>query len=97
MIFPLIAVFVGLVLLCTWLSTKPQIFNYPMKITEANAQAAYREGERMMVWVSISMVVLYAGAAVSTFEWNGNAFLVVGLVGLVGSSLAGIVRLTGVQ
>ena len=91
MLFPLIAVFTGLVLVVAWISTRPQIFNYPMGITESNAQSAYREGERMMVWTQVALVVLYAGAAASTIGWDGGILVAAGLVGMLGAVIAGLV------
>lgn len=97
MLFPLITVFTVLVFVTAWISTRPQIFNYPMGITEANAQSAYREGERMMVWTAISIVPLYAGAAVSTFGGPGGFAIAAGLVCMLGAVIAGLVRLLAVQ
>lgn len=97
MVFPLIAIFVGLAWATAWISTRPQVFNYPMEITESNAQSAYREGERMMVWTSLSIVVLYAGAAAATFGRNAWLLLVVGLGGMLAAVIAGIVRLVAAR
>ena len=97
MLFPLVAVFTGLVLVVAWISTRPQIFNYPMGITESNAQSAYREGERMMVWTQVALVVLYAGAAASTIGWDGAILVAAGLVGMLGAVIAGLVRLLSVS
>ena len=76
-----------------WLSTRPQVFNYPGEITEANAQRMYREGERLMVWVLAGTAVVYLGIVLQTLTETGAAVLVVGLVVLLGSPLAGLVRM----
>lgn len=89
----LAAIMFGMGALITWLSTKPNVFNYPAEITESNAQRLYREGERMMVWVLAGMAVVYLGIVLQTFADTGAAVLVVGLVGLLGSTLAGLVRM----
>lgn len=89
----LAGVMTGLGALLTWLSTKPNLFNYPGEITESNAQRLYREGERMMVWVLAGLAVVYLGIALQTFAAAGAAVLVVGLVVLMGSTLAGLVRM----
>lgn len=76
-----------------WLSTKPHILNYPGDVTEANAQRLYREGERLMVWLFVALAVVYLGIVLQIFAHTGSAVLVVGLVGLMASTLAGLVRL----
>lgn len=76
-----------------WLSTRPQVLNYPGEITEANAQRMYREGERLMVWVLAGMAVVYLGIVLQTLTGTGAAVLVVGLVVLLVSTLAGLVRM----
>ncbi|UBH06911.1 hypothetical protein K8P10_002422 [Leucobacter sp. Psy1] len=48
-----------------WLSHHPRVFNYPVPITEFNAQAVYRVGEQTMVWVSLGCALLLAGASTS--------------------------------
>lgn len=89
----LAAIMFGMGALITWLSTKPNVFNYPAEITEANAQRLYREGERMMVWALAGLAVVYLGIVLQTFAETGAAVLVVGMVVLLGSTLAGIVRM----
>lgn len=80
--------------LTAWLSTKPNVLNYLGEVTEANAQRLYREGERMMVWVLTGVAVVYLGICLQTFAGTGSAVLMVGLVGLMGSTLAGMVRMS---
>lgn len=75
------------------LSTTPNVLNYPGKITESNAQRLYREGERLMVWVLAGVAVVYLGIVLQTFADTGSAVLIVGLVVLMGSTLAGLVRM----
>ena len=79
--------------LMAWASTKPNVLNYPGDITEANAQRLYREGERLMVWVLAGVAVVYLGIVLQTFADTGSAVLIVGLVVLMGSTLAGLVRM----
>ena len=69
------------------------MLNYPGEVTETNAQRIYREGERMMVWVLAGLAVVYLGIVLQSFGRAGSAILVVGLVALMGSTLAGLVRL----
>ena len=83
----------GMGALIAWLSTKPNVLNYPGDITEANAQRLYREGERMMVWVLAGLAVVYLGIVLLTFAETGSAVIVAGLVVLLGSTLAGMVRM----
>lgn len=74
------------------LSTRPRSFNYPSEITASNAQAVYREGERMLVWTLLGTVLIYVGIAWATLESGGDLLLVVGLVVLVAASIIGIIR-----
>ena len=76
------------------LSTEPRVFNYPLIVTEHNAQAVYREGERMMVWMLLSMQLIYAGLISSAMRGGGGgALLLIGLAAILGSVVVGIVRL----
>jgi len=84
----------GMGALTAWLSTQPNVLNYPGDITEANAQRLYREGERMMVWVLAGLAVVYLGICLQTFADAGSAVIVVGLVCLMGSTMAGLVRMS---
>lgn len=79
--------------LIAWASTKPHVLNYPGDITGANAQRLYREGERLMVWVLAGVAVVYLGIVLQTFADTGSVVLIVGLVVLMGSTLAGLVRM----
>ena len=86
-------VFVVLQLLLAWLSTKPRSFNYPVYLDENNAQALYREGERLMVWIAGGISVLYAGLVLMYFVSWGLAILMLGLALIVIALIVGIVRM----
>lgn len=75
------------------LSTRPRAFNYPLEITTDNAQTVYREGERLMVWTLLGMVVTYAGIAWSTVLTGGAPLLAAGLVVMVVAVVVGVIRL----
>lgn len=79
------------------LSTRPRWFNYPFELTAASAQAVYREGERLMVWLLVPMVLLYVALAAATIgQGMGSAaltLLVASLLGLPAVTLIGLVRL----
>ena len=75
------------------LSARPRVLNYPVILTDHNAQAVYREGERLMVWTLLGMQVLYLGIAWSVILGGGGALLVLGIAGLLGASAVGIVRM----
>ncbi|NMA76242.1 MAG: DUF1648 domain-containing protein [Actinomycetales bacterium] len=77
----------------TALSTRPRGFNYPSEITEGNAQAMYREGERMLVWTALGMQMIYLGIVWAVIVGGGGSLLAIGLVGLIGASVVGIIRL----
>lgn len=89
----LLAINIAMVGLMTWLSARPRWFNYPGDITEANAQFMYREGERMMVWLSLALVVVFYGAILSIYETD-NPFLVLGLISMPALTMTGLIRLS---
>lgn len=47
--------FVGM----TFLNRKPEIFNYPAKITPDNAAFHYRNATRMIRWLKLSIVLIF--------------------------------------
>ena len=87
------ALFTGLAVVMAWLSGRPQVFNYPIVITDANAQSVYREGERLMVWVAAGLALLYAGTAVASLGGGGGGVLIAaGLLWVVGALIVGLIR-----
>jgi uncharacterized membrane protein len=75
------------------LSARPRILNYPVIVTDHNAQAVHREGERLMVWTLLALQVLYlalAGAVI--LGGSATALFVIGLAALLGAVAVGIVR-----
>lgn len=81
---------VGIVLL----SRHPQIFNYPFEITGGNAQAVYREGERMLIWAACAISLLYLSTGLGTlFGFNPSPMITVAMAGLLGATGVGIVRI----
>ena len=77
-----------------WLSRHPRVFNYPVPITEFDAQAVYRVGEQTMVWVSLGCALLLAGASTSmVMMMNPSVFVVAGFVCLAGGVVVGIGRM----
>lgn len=91
-------VFVIVGLLCvligatSWLSTRPQVLNFPVVVTEENSQPIFRESERMMVWVSASLFIVYAGIAISTWGGFGAPAFIAGILGLAISTIVGVKR-----
>ncbi|WP_193105693.1 DUF1648 domain-containing protein [Brachybacterium sp. FME24] len=77
----------------TGLSARPALLNYPTVITEKNAQAVYREGERLLVLTLLSMQVVYLYLARSVIGGEGSALLALGFVLVLGCVLIGNVRL----
>ena len=75
------------------ISTRPRGFNYPVEVTESNAQTMYREGERMMVWTLLFLQVIYLGIGWSVVLGGGGPLLVIGVAGLLGASILAIVRM----
>lgn len=79
---------VGLV---AWLSARPRWFNYPGDLTETNAQFMYREGERMLVWISVALVAVFYGVILSIYEID-SPLLVLGLIALPAITITGLIR-----
>src|SRR5699024_2794589 len=78
------------------LSTKPRAFNYPLVDTEHNAQAIYREGDRMMVWLVLSMQLIPVSLVRSVVvAGDGGALLILGMAEMLSSVVVGIVRVVG--
>lgn len=75
------------------LSSRPRAVNYPLEIAANNAQAIYREGERLMVWTLLGLVVIYAGIAWSTVLTGGAPLIAVGVVVMVAAVVVGLIRL----
>lgn len=92
MLLILIGLLATVVLVLAWASRHPQVFNYPVVVTEASAQGVYREGERLMVWVSAGVVLQYAGTAVSTVGWSGTPLVLAGFLALAAAIAVGIAR-----
>lgn len=92
----LVIVWAVLQALLAWLSRRPRLFNYPVPVTEDNAQRLYREGERLMVGMMLTLAVSFLGIVVLTATGSGvgHALIVAGLVGMVVGCIVGIVRMT---
>lgn len=79
--------------LLAWISTKPWIMNYPVGLTENNAQALYREGERLMVWVGLCVSLLFASITAAFFTTAAGLAASIAGASLVIALATGIVRL----
>lgn len=79
--------------LLAWISTKPRIMNYPVSITEQNAQSLYREGERLMVWVGLCVSILFASTATLYFSSSLGLVTTVAGVALFAVLIIGVVRI----
>ena len=53
--------------LFTWLNKSPHIFNYPVTITEENAEKQYRIATRMNRVVKLSVLILFTGIVLLTY------------------------------
>ena len=56
----------------TILSRFPQIFNYPVRITENNASMQYRNAARMLRCVKFSIVLIFGGIVLQTIRNVGG-------------------------
>ncbi len=57
--FPFV-VALALYILLTVISRFPQAFNYPWRVTDANAPRLHYVGRRMILWLKTEMVLLFA-------------------------------------
>lgn len=93
-VFLLAGIFIALIGGMTWLSHRPEVFNYPGVVTEHNAQAMYRAGEQVVVWLNGACALVFTGIFVSTaFGVNTAVVIVLGVVGLAGSLIVGLARM----
>lgn len=92
-ILMLVGVFTVLASAITWLSFRPHLFNYPVEVTEENAQAVYREGERTLVWVCAAMTMAYVGMGLgSLIDIDPGLAIAVSMVGMLAAAVVGVVR-----
>jgi hypothetical protein len=74
------------------LARQPQLFNYLAKVTEANAQAVYREGERAVIWAALAALPIEASIAASPFAGDMIGLASAGLGAMVAAAAVGTVR-----
>lgn len=90
----LVGVFTVLASAITWLSFRPHVFNYPTEITEENAQAVYREGERTLIWAGAAISLGYVGMGLgSLIDIDPGPVIAVALAGTLAATVVGIVRI----
>lgn len=90
----LAGVFSVVVVAMVWLSRAPQVFSYPFEVTPDNAQAVYREGERMLVWVTLSVATPFPLFVLSsTSALNMGVPVMLCLVAMLAATGAGVSRL----
>lgn len=91
------ALMVALTVFLAWLSARPRMLNYPVAVTEHNAQRLYRESERMLVATLLGLQAIYLGIVLSiTGSGGGGAstpIIVIGVLVMVGAVLVGVIRL----
>ena len=88
----LAAIFTVIGAVLPFLARKPQLFNLPVRVTEANAQALYREGETMLVFVGVGLSLLYAGIGLALHEIGSGIALATGFTVMMGAVLIGLIR-----
>jgi len=89
----LAAIFTVIGALFPYLARKPQLFNLPVRVTEDNAQALYREGETMLVFMGVGLSLLYAGIGLAAHEIGGGIVLATGFTVMMGAVLIGLIRI----
>lgn len=76
------------------LSRYPRSFNYPTRVTDANAQRLYREGERMLVWLQFMVGWLLFSIILSFIDpAAGQVVMVIAIAGLLVALAVGMMRL----
>lgn len=75
------------------LSRHPRIFNYPVPLTEENAQRLYREGERLMVWTGLACGLTLGAGVGSMLGWAAAPLLVAGLTAMFVAVVVGVIRM----
>jgi uncharacterized membrane protein len=93
----LAGVMVVLAAVLAWLSTKPRALNHLAHLTEENAQRVYREGERLLVWLLVAIVLIYLGTVLAMLGEQGAALVIVGLIAMPVVVLVCVVRTVAVS
>lgn len=97
-ILPLAALWLAMQALLAVFSHYPRVFNYPVPVTEENAQRLYREGERMLVWLALAQAPVFGGLLIEIAAGGeaspgaGLAITAACLLGMFGVMIVGIVR-----
>ena len=92
----LFVVFVGMQVGLHALSRHPRLFNYPTRVTEANAQALYRAGERTFIGLLAAIGLVILGLVLEVLQVPGGAWLggtaIAALVILIVAGIVWMVR-----
>ncbi|WP_135849222.1 DUF1648 domain-containing protein [Serinibacter arcticus] len=91
-ILVLLGIFWLMIATLTWLSRRSAVFTYPIEVTPENAQRVYREGERQMVGVNLTLVPVGAGVALLVLGEDAVALVWSGLALMVAVVVTGAVR-----
>jgi uncharacterized membrane protein len=88
-------VFVVLTVGVAVMSRHPRLFNYPVPVTDENAERLYREGERMLVWLLAPLQVIFFAVIQAVLQDGAVTWLMwVGLAGLFVVIIASVVRMS---
>lgn len=68
MLWVMPAVVTGVFLLMTWVTRYPQGFNFPVRVTPANRAVLQAVAIRMVGWIKVEMVLLFAWMQWATIE-----------------------------
>lgn len=79
-LFVIIIVMTGLIALLSWASLRPELSNFPVRVTDENAQELYEITERMYVRVGFAVMLMYLGLASIYFSFPGLTVVSVGMV-----------------
>ena len=89
-VFIIIAALMGLIALLTWASLRPELSQYPVAVTEENAQELYEVAERMLVRVGTALMIIYLGIGSIYFSFPGLTVVALGMIYLLIVTVLGV-------
>lgn len=92
-VFIIIGVFMGLIALLTWASTRPELSQYPVAVTTENAQVLYEIAERMLIRVGTALMIIYLGIGSIYFSFPGLTVVSIGMIFLIVVTVLGVKRM----
>ena len=89
-VFIIIGVMMGIIALLGWASTRPELAQFPVRVTEENAQGLYEVAERMLLRVGSAMMIIYLGIGSIYFSFPGLTVVAIGMIYLLIVTVFGV-------